>query len=438
MNQSIAVQPQLAKYLSKFQLRKYSSKKYYNSLVIYSNIVKNEQHDEERAAKILKRAFRVGACAGVLKVDSESQKIIGYKSCGDRFCPICAHRKAMEVYHVNQEIVKRCPGRYLFFTFTLPNCYGDFLAENVNFMWASFKKWRQNVSFDRKVSDGFCYGGLAALEVTYNPDLDAQGKPAYHPHIHYIAHVTDEYFDRIVPDLAFKDVFRPYAQIPPGTRSYTTYTYKNGSWAFVEAQEKSYSSQYKWSAVVDALRLRWMQILKLPVQPGCPLLQCDITVCQPDSSGSIDSSLLEVGKYMLKDTEYLRSPRVIGVLLEQLSGQIQYKYSGDWRKVASVVKAEFKKEWDKTQVLRTSENDFYLVADPDTGKYSKPVKHVWEAGCIPEEVDDVEYSYEVSRKEEFRRRQCRFYEKCVNGPNSRKKKNNAIGSVKKYEQLKIE
>ena len=181
-----------------------------------------------------------------------------------------------------------------------------------------------------------------------------------------------------------------------------------------------------------------MQILKLPVQPGCPLLQCDITVCQPDSSGSIDSSLLEVWKYMRKDTEYLRSPRVIGVLLEQLSGQIQYKYSGDWRKVASVVKAEFKKEWDKTQVLRTSENDFYLVADPDTGKYSKPVKDVWEAGCIPEEVDDVEYSYEVSRKEEFRRRQCRFYEKCVNGPNSRKKKNNAIGSVKKYEQLKIE
>lgn len=331
----------LGKFIDHIEKRKWRALKYAAAIYLYSKSIKAE--NPELAERLKERSLVIRGCANVMEYDPEGKKVINLHRCGDRYCPICAHYRAVTLYKQNSEIMRRDPGKYVMITFTVPNCYGEALRENVVLMKKAYKKWAQTAVGSR-TSSGYISGGIMSMEVTYNRDADKQGLPCFHPHFHMLAHVSDEYFEKVQADFAQRQKFRPYPRIKPGAAVQTSYTYINGSWEVVKRENKVYGEKYKWSEMQDALRLRWMQLIGIPIQDGLPLLQCEIHPVVPGEDGTYRGALLEVAKYMVKELEYSLDSKVIGTLLTQLRGMVQCRVIGSWffirREVVKEMKAE--------------------------------------------------------------------------------------------------
>lgn len=389
----IADYPQLAGYLKTLGRRKNLSKKYASALAAYSKMV----DDPKRAEQILHRSWRVGVCSNVIRYDPVSHKVVDSKSCGDRFCPICAHAKAMRLYHINKQIIDQDPGKYLLITFTVPNCYPEALRENLNLMKKAYRAWYKSVQFDNR---GWLIGGIMGVEVTYNDEMHKRGLPCLHPHFHLLCHVTDKYYQTIIDDLPNGSRFRPYAQLPPGERVRTSYTYLNGSWQITEQVKKTYAQKYKYRETVDKLRRRWMDLIGFPVEDGCPLLQCDITPVDGRGDNTVEGACLEVSKYLVKATAYVYNPYIIGTMMEQMRSLAQYTYCGSWRKLSVALIAKDEEDYNvaKSKIVETSS---YLYICYDDGNRSFGLYR-----SVPgwvETTDDVSQSIRQAKYQRRRR-----------------------------------
>ncbi|MED2694144.1 protein rep [Bacillus thuringiensis] len=122
--------------------------------------------------------------------DKEKKKLVYSNPCKNRFCPICAWRKArkdaMKIATMMEAIKVEENKDFLFLTLTTPNIKGDEVKSEIDRFNKSFKKL-----FDRKKIQRSIKGYIRKLEMTYNKERDD-----YNPHFHVLLCVDKSYFKK--------------------------------------------------------------------------------------------------------------------------------------------------------------------------------------------------------------------------------------------------
>lgn len=206
----------------------------------------------------------------------EKLKLINGIFCNNRFCPICSKKKAIkdavEIKVMTEYVSKELKRQYIFVTFTAPNVIGEKLSDEI-------KKY--NKAFDRlfkrdkykKVVKGY----IRKLEVTYNNNEKSKSYNTYHPHFHVLISVDNRYF---------KD---------------------------------NYIKRDEW--LKD-----WQEVMN-----DKTITQVDVRRLQTQNKNMLDKSILEITKYIAKDSNYLEDEEVFLNFYKGLKGKRQYAYGGDFK-----------------------------------------------------------------------------------------------------------
>ena len=153
--------------------------------------IKNQVLQKIIKKKVSKEMFeRIEYCGSFLEfhsdVTGEIKKLVKANNCENRFCPICAYKKARKEALKLSVLIKSLEKEYkfLFLTLTAPNVTSDNLNEEIKLYNESFKRLTKLKPFMWAV-----VGYVRKLEVTYNHDLKT-----YHPHFHVLLAVKKSYF----------------------------------------------------------------------------------------------------------------------------------------------------------------------------------------------------------------------------------------------------
>lgn len=196
----------------------------------------------------------------------EKKKLHKGSFCGNRFCPMCAWRKAKKdalkiavlMKYLQAEHLKE----FIFLTLTAPNVPADQLADEITRFNHAFAKLTK-----RKEVLPVIKGYVRKLEVTYNADRDN-----YHAHFHVLVAVNKSYF--------------------------TDKTYiRQSEWLRI------------WQDVMGDDRITQVHVEKVGQKSG-------------------SSAINEVAKYAAKDEEYLTSKKIFDVFYNALKGRQVLVYNG--------------------------------------------------------------------------------------------------------------
>lgn len=160
----------------------YKTKKIKNQVL--QKIIKNKVSKE--------MLERIEYCGSFLEFHSditgEVKKLVKANNCENRFCPICAYKKARKEALKLSVLIKSLEKDYkfLFLTLTAPNVASDNLEDEIKLFNKSFKRFSELKSFKNAV-----VGYVRKLELTYNHDLET-----YHPHFHVLLAVKNNYFGK--------------------------------------------------------------------------------------------------------------------------------------------------------------------------------------------------------------------------------------------------
>lgn len=196
----------------------------------------------------------------------ENKKQNKGNSCGNRFCPICAYKKAKKdalALSVMMEYLKQAERReFIFLTLTAPNVPAEELNEEIKHYNHSFKKLmeRQEV---KKVVKGY----VRKLEITYNEERND-----YHPHFHVLIAVNKSYF----------------------------------------TDTKQYIKHERWLEL-------WQQATKNSL-----ITQVNVKKVRENKGKEVS----EIAKYSAKDSDYLINQDVFEVFYKALKGKRILVYSG--------------------------------------------------------------------------------------------------------------
>lgn len=161
---------------------KYTEKKQRNQ--VFQNFI--ERHIGENQMELVRECNTF--LSFVADKTLEKKKLYKSNPCKNRFCPMCAWRKARKdalglslmMQHVKQSEQKD----FIFLTLTTPNVKSDELEDEIKTYNKSFKKM-----FERKKVRTISKGYVRKLEITYNKERDD-----YNPHFHVLIAVNRSYF----------------------------------------------------------------------------------------------------------------------------------------------------------------------------------------------------------------------------------------------------
>ena len=226
--------------------------------------------------------------------DENLEKKKQYKgnSCKNRFCPICAWKKARKdalalsvmMAYLKQEEKKE----FIFLTLTAPNVSAEELNEEIKHYNHSFKKL-----MERKEVKAIVKGYARKLEITYNEERDD-----YHPHFHVLIAVNKSYF----------------------------------------TDTKQYISRDRWLEL-------WQQVTK-----NLLITQVDVRKVRNDR----DDKVYEIAKYSAKDSDYLQNQNVFEVFYNSLKGKRLIVFSGLFKEAMKKFKngeLDDYKDKDKTKYV---------------------------------------------------------------------------------------
>lgn len=196
----------------------------------------------------------------------ENKKQHKGNSCKNRFCPICAWKKARKdalalsvmMAYLKQEEKKE----FIFLTLTAPNVPAEELNDEIKHYNHSFKKL-----MERKEVRSIVKGYARKLEITYNEERDD-----YHPHFHVLIAVNKSYF----------------------------------------TDKDYYISRDRWLEL-------WKQVTKNPL-----ITQVDVRKVR----NGRDEKVYEIAKYSAKDSDYLINQDVFEVFYNALKGKRLIVFSG--------------------------------------------------------------------------------------------------------------
>jgi len=136
------------------------------------------------------RAERIKACGTYLEfaiVPDGSRRLHAANFCRERLCPLCQWRRSIKLGWQADQIYRKLNEegyKHIFVTLTLRNCAGSELNRTTDLLLSAFSRLKRS-----KLWKDAIVGSYRALEITYNSEKDS-----YHPHLHILATVEDDYF----------------------------------------------------------------------------------------------------------------------------------------------------------------------------------------------------------------------------------------------------
>ncbi|EJL1762860.1 protein rep [Staphylococcus pseudintermedius] len=222
----------------------------------------------------------------------EKQKLYKANSCKNRFCPVCAWRKARKdalgLSLMMQYIKQQEKKEFIFLTLTTPNVMSDELENEIKRYNNSFRKL-----IKRKRVDSVIKGYVRKLEITYNKKRDD-----YNPHFHVLIVVNKSYF----------------------------------------TDKRYYISQQEWLDL-------WRDVTGIS-----EITQVHVQKIKQNNN----KELYEMAKYSGKDSDYLVNQKVFDAFYKSLKGKQILVYSGLFKEVKKKLKngdLDYLKEIDPTEYI---------------------------------------------------------------------------------------
>lgn len=271
-------------------LEKRKKKKELN--IKFNNILKDSDINLSKQYK-----DRISDCGTFLEFVSDKEyqnfKLTGANFCGNRFCPHCSFNKARKDAIEFDVLIK-----YIQEKFNYSFLFLTLTAPNVNgnFLDQEIRDYYKSIKrlFELKRVKNICKGYIRKLEVTYNSDKDT-----YHPHYHILIAVNKSYF----------------------------------------TDTKSYLSRNDWLDL-------WQKSKR-----DFSITQLDIRKVKEKE---LFNSVLEISKYVSKDSNYLYSKEVFQVFYNALKGKQYYTFTGvfkDSHKLYNNNKLDYLKEKDNVEYI---------------------------------------------------------------------------------------
>lgn len=221
----------------------------------------------------------------------EKKKMNKSNFCNNRFCPLCAWRKAkkdsLKISILLKYIQEQLGYEFIFLTLTAPNIKGSDLSDEIKKYNKSFKNLMQ-LKEVKKIVKGY----VRKLEVTYNQERDD-----YHPHFHVMIAVNKSYF-----------------------------------------KSRDYIKKKHWLEL-------WKECMG-----DSSITQVDVR--KMDTSDS--NAIAEIAKYGAKDADYMISQEVFDVFYKSLKGKQLITYSGVFKEALKLFNAgelDKYKELDLTEYI---------------------------------------------------------------------------------------
>ena len=222
----------------------------------------------------------------------EKQKLYKANSCKNRFCPVCAWRKARKdalgLSLIMQYIKQQERKEFIFLTFTTPNVQNEQLEDEIKHYNKSFKKM-----VERKKVKSIIKGYVRKLEITYNKKRDD-----YNPHFHVLIAVNKSYF----------------------------------------TDKRYYISQQEWLDL-------WRDVTGIS-----EITQVQVQKIRQNNN----KELYEMAKYSGKDSDYLINQKVFDAFYKSLKGKQVLVYSGLFKEAKKKLKngdLDYLKEIDPTEYI---------------------------------------------------------------------------------------
>jgi len=222
----------------------------------------------------------------------EKQKLYKANSCKNRFCPVCAWRKARKdalgLSLMMQYIKQQEKKEFIFLTLTTPNVMSDEIENEIKRYNNSFRKL-----IKRKKVDSVIKGYVRKLEITYNKKRDD-----YNPHFHVLIAVNKSYF----------------------------------------TDKRYYISQQEWLDL-------WRDVTGIS-----EITQVQVQKIRQNNN----KELYEMAKYSGKDSDYLITQKVFDAFYKSLKGKQVLVYSGLFKEAKKKLKngdLDYLKEIDPTEYI---------------------------------------------------------------------------------------
>lgn len=233
--------------------------------------------------------------------------------CTNRFCPICSKKKAVkdavEIKIMTEYVSQELKRQYLLVTLTAPNIIGEELSQEITKYNKAFNHFIKLNKY-KKVIKGY----IRKLEVTYNNSKKSKSYNTYHPHFHILISVDNRYF---------KD---------------------------------NYIKREDW--LKD-----WREVMK-----DNSITQVDVRRLQTQNKNNLDKGILELTKYIAKDSNYLVNEQVFEMFYKGLKGKRQYAYGGDFKIAREKLKNG---ELEKYYLKDETEWYWWVINTWENGKYSE-------------------------------------------------------------------
>lgn len=238
-----------------------------------------------------RKAKNVKTCGQVLKFARTADGLKLYQTwfCKSRFCPLCNWRRTLKNDHDLSEILKVAiqshpKARFLFLTLTQENSTATGLKDDLKKLNRSL-----NRLFKYKQVRENLLGFVRSTEITVNREHQT-----YHPHVHVLLMVKSTYFTR-----------------------------------------GNYLSQKQWADF-------WKRARKLDY---IPVVHVETIHPKNKHRNSVQSSIVEVAKYQVKDAEYLTNDSekdlaIIDTLEHAMAGSHQIGFGGLLKKIRHDLKID--------------------------------------------------------------------------------------------------
>ena len=222
----------------------------------------------------------------------EKQKLYKSNLCKNRFCPVCAWRKARKdalgLSLMMQYIKQKEDKQFIFLTLTTPNVTVEHLEDEIKNYNESFRRLSNRKHF-KSIAKGY----VRKLEITYNKKRDD-----YNPHFHVLIAVNKSYF----------------------------------------TDKRYYISQKEW------LNL-WRDVTGID-----EITQVHVQKIKQNNN----KELYEMAKYSGKDSDYLVNQKVFDTFYKSLKGKQILVYSGLFKEARKKLKngdLDYLKEVDPTEYI---------------------------------------------------------------------------------------
>lgn len=211
-------------------------------------------------------------CMFLATKDYDKTKLYTANFCHNRFCPMCAKRKALKdavaLDCMTKWILEKKERRFIFLTLTVPNVCADALDDKIREMNYAYDKFVRRNSFKKAVK-----GYVKKLELTYNKKADS-----YHPHFHILLSVSKGYFSNM----------------------------------------NQYVKRDKWLS-------EWQAVMN-----DNDITQVDIRAFR-ENNDKEQKAILELAKYIAKDSDYMISDDAFITFYNSLHKKRAFTFGGDFK-----------------------------------------------------------------------------------------------------------